>query len=139
MKAHFLRPPEYRDLSTQDRPLWFRLLREFTFVSKTLKGSVTVPRGFECDGRSSPWIIWNIVPPVGPAIGPAIIHDWLYKSGAFSRKKADMVFREALIVMGFSKFRAWINYRVLRLLGGIAWRKHRRADVAAMAFKNPSP
>lgn len=111
---------------------------------------ITVPPGFETDFASIPWGLWNLFPPLGPWARPAIIHDFLYATGGdgwfqpeggnrrkwitgpiravmtapvYTRKEADLVFREALGVVEppVPAWRREAMYRAVRLGGKSGW------------------
>jgi hypothetical protein len=100
------------------------MLEDFTFMG------VTIPEGFEFDGQS--WFIGEDM-----AEHAAAVHDWLYRhngnipEGKFSRRKADEIFRNALIESGVSRFQAWFRWGGLRLLGWRAWNEHEQNNKAA--------
>jgi len=56
-----------------------------------------------------------------------VVHDYLYWTGAISRKSADIIFRDILIDFGHP-IRAWIRYYGLRAGGWYVWNKCRKAD-----------
>ena len=95
------------------------LLEDFGFEG------VIAPAGFRTDGTSMPRPLWWLEPPFGPALWAAIIHDLLYalrRAGtphpaAPTRRKADALFRRALIEAGISRPRAWLMWAGVRLFG----------------------
>ena len=78
---------------------------------------LTVPRGFKTDFASVPRIplIYDLMG--GYARAAATIHDHLYTTGELERSLADKVFKEAAIVSGVSKWRAWAMYLAVRAFG----------------------
>lgn len=97
---------------------------------------ITVPSGFVTDFASIPWGLWNLFPPLGLWARPAIIHDYLYDRGGmtarrtYTRKEADMIFREAMEVVGVPAWRRQVMYGAVRLGGGGGWNRagFRRPD-----------
>lgn len=97
---------------------------------------ITVPAGFVTDFASIPWGLWNLFPPLGLWARPAIVHDFLYDRGGmtprrtYSRKEADMIFREAMEVVGVPAWRREVMFAAVRLGGAGAWNKSlaRRPD-----------
>jgi len=89
----------------------------------------TVPKGFVTDLASVPKAVPGVVrlwmPTALESAWAAILHDWLYATGAVSRGEADRLFRVALRTFGNSKVGAWIMWLGVRAGGWFAWRKHR--------------
>lgn len=109
------------------------------FVYVTRAGRViTVPAGFETDGGSIPRPLWWLYPPFGGRCDEAyVIHDYAYAEAErleLSRAEADALMLEAMEVLGFRASGRWILYQTLRLFGGLAWRKHRRAGAMLAGY-----
>lgn len=92
--------------------------------------TVTVPKGFRCDGMSVPRLLWWLV---SPAIHPqtvaaSILHDWLCRTTChnYNRKQADELFLSLMLACGFTCWRAWLAYAGVRLFGGGSWAKGKR-------------
>jgi hypothetical protein len=82
--------------------------------------AVWVPPGFVCDLSSMPRLTWIVAPKTDyPEAG--VLHDWLYQGHA-PRKAADMVYREALMLLGMSKVKAQGRYVALRMFGWAAYK-----------------
>lgn len=109
----------------------WELIEPFSVYTETLKAIVTVPSGFRCDGESIPSILRWLVPPFGQTKRGAFAHDYLYRLGGYkatngnfvqvTRKQADDVYLELVKAKGAPTWRASMRYRVLRLVGWIAW------------------
>lgn len=142
-KPEFLTTLRYDDLSTFQKPIWIKVREServgfgFGFYSALLQHEVWIPIGFESDGRSSPRLLWGVVPPVGPALWAAVPHDFLYKEGGYfigdlfipvDQATADKVYRELMILKSFTKKQAWWSYTALSLFGKKAWNDHRRRE-----------
>ncbi len=98
---------------------------------------VTVPPGFVTDLASIPRWAWTLLPPDGPWVKGAIIHDFLYategtgvwkhhppgitRAAAYSRKEADGILREALENRGVDWLRRNIIWAAVRIGGGPGW------------------
>jgi hypothetical protein len=86
---------------------------------------IIVPKGFETDFASIPVGLRNLFPPMGRWSRAAILHDWLYAtgglSGRYTRKQADKIFREAMLVLGVPKWRAEVMFQAVRLGGSSGW------------------
>jgi len=106
----------------------WRLLEPYAFASAVTGTILLVPAGFVTDFASVPrvpiayWLVGNT------AHGAAVIHDWLYTTGAFPKETADAVFREAMRDAGVPWWRRWMMYLGVRWGGTAAWERHRRAD-----------
>ena len=114
--------PSYEELhlSPREGDRWV-LLREWRYV--TQRGEWIVPGGFTTDLTSSPRFLWAFVPPFGPYMGAAVLHDFLYASKVMPRKDADRLFLAAMIVDGERTWRAHILYLAVRWFGWLAWRR----------------
>ena len=109
---------------------WVRLTHDFIIC--TPFGVVCVPKGFEYDGASIPrpaqfLLLLNRFDPRLRAA--ACVHDYLYRTGLFTRKEADLVYKQLMQVNGIGKIRANIHYEFLRACGWTAWNKHRKNEI----------
>lgn len=86
---------------------------------------VTVPPGYISDGASVPRFYWWRYPPIGLYTRPAIVHDFLYEQGRYSRARCDRVFAEAMEEAGVDAWTRRLFYYQLRLWGWGAWNRHR--------------
>lgn len=81
----------------------------------TLSGYlVTVPKGFLTDFASVPKCLWSICPPRGKYTQAAVLHDYLYQTGA-GRNYADewfLIFMEELGVSWWRRRAMWAAVRV---------------------------
>lgn len=118
--------PEHLDCRKQNGTQW-ELLKPFVYKSESI-GDITVPENFSTDLTSVPWFARWYVSRDGDHTKPAVIHDWLYlkKSAAdfpaITRKQADEVFLEALLVRGIRPSMAKIMYGAVRIGGGRSFR-----------------
>ena len=112
-------------VSKVSRKMW-RVERTFDYHvgSEDSKEVVTVPIGFLTDFASVPRIFWAILPPDGEYTQAAVVHDYLYNSRIYNRKKSDSIFIEAMKVLGVSLWKRRIMYRAVRMFGWIPWRNH---------------
>ncbi len=86
---------------------------------------ITVPAGFITDLASVPRALWIIFPPFGKYTGAATIHDYLYVMGGkipggarvYTKAYADGIFREACLVEGVGKIKAWLMWKAV-CIGG---------------------
>ena len=92
-------------------PIEYEVCKELT---------IKVPKGFKTDFASIPRVFYNIITPIGKHTQPAILHDYLYSEGAklgYTRKNADVIFREAMLECGVNPFTAGLMYYAVRLFG----------------------
>ena len=83
---------------------------------------ITVPIGFVTDFASTPPAIWWIIPPWGQYGKAAVIHDYLYQTHKRTRKQADDIFREGMVVLQVNPVRVFLMYWAVRLFGWLAYR-----------------
>ncbi len=87
---------------------------------------IEAPTGFETDFASIPWPVSMILPRWGRWGRAAVIHDFGYEliSGGTphplmpTRKAADCVFHEAMLVSGVPRFLAFLMWVAVRIFGG---------------------
>lgn len=94
------------------------LTSELAFSSKVLDRLVIVPVGFATDFASVPRLPLAFLLFGGVADEAAVVHDFLYSTGACSRKLADEVFAEASKACGVPTWRRWPMWLGVRLFGG---------------------
>ena len=94
------------------------------------KEKILVPKGFETDLASVPWPASMFIPKAGQYNQAAVLHDYLYsrlgvlEEKTYSRAECDMIFLEAMEVIGVPKWKRLIMYRAVRLGGWLPWRSH---------------
>lgn len=126
------------DISEGSETRHYRLTEDLTVWSAVVGDYITAPSGFEFDGESIPAVLHGLVPPFGQSKRAACIHDYLYKHAAYqkadgtwqpvTRRQADEVYLELALLKGLPQWRAMMRYRVLRLVGWVAWNEHRRNE-----------
>ncbi len=87
-----------------------------------------VPRGFEFDGASVPLPFTLFVPQTHSLyLAAAALHDYLYSIGPdwLTRKNADRIFRDAMIVCGLNWIWAGLMWRAVRAGGWATWHAER--------------
>ena len=94
------------------------------YPAKNQSDIIQVPESFRMDFASIPRIFWAILPPTGLYGKAAVIHDWLYRTQYYSRKRADIIFLEGMEVLGVPKWKRVVMYRAVRVFGWNAWRKN---------------
>ena len=89
--------------------------------------TVTIPIGFYTDLAST-----GIFSPLNKTAYPAILHDYLYSKQRMgykdlTRKKADMIFRDAMITTKVNVFKRNMYYYGVRCGGWVTWNKYKKA------------
>ena len=105
------------------------LCRPFSYHigSRHSRKIIIVPVGFVTDFASVPQFLWWWLPYWGKYGKAAVLHDFLYQSHCChlflkgTRKEADKIFYEAMIVGGTPQRRAYLMYLAVRLFGWIGW------------------
>ena len=87
---------------------------------------VTVPVGFRTDFATVPWGLWNVFPPDGEYSQAAVLHDYLYYVQVYTRYKSDLIFYEAMGVLGVPGWRRSMMYMAVRMCGWLGWRRRRK-------------
>jgi len=87
-----------------------------------------VPAGFVTDFASVPRILWPILPPYGRYGKAAVLHDYLYRSGIVERYEADLIFKEAMEVLGVAKWKMTLLYWGVRFFGAKRFKQLRKEN-----------
>ena len=118
-KKHF---PKKLKASFLGKHQW-KLIRPFIYHSK-LGGTIEVPVNFISDGASIPRFAWIVVGSPWSGIFPyaAVIHDWGYHSQTMKRRKVDLIFLEAMRILGVSWWKRKVMFYAVRAGGWIPWR-----------------
>lgn len=104
-------------LELLDRYLW-KIWQPFEFyLTDDATDIIEVPAGFITDLTSVPRILWSFLPPDGKYAKAAIIHDYLYDNALRTKKQADLIFLDAMRVLGVPKWKYIIMYHAVRLFG----------------------
>ena len=95
------------------------LLKKFSYELYYMGSGVTVcvPADSVTDLASTPRPIWSVFPPWERYGKAAIVHDYLYAQGDYSRKDADKIMREIMINSNVDMLTRWLIYTALRLFG----------------------
>ena len=116
-------PPLVEFLRSSTNGDTLRLRRNMTYY--IAHKTITIPKGFSCDGMSVPRLLWSIVSPtIHPeTIAGALLHDFLYRTHSYgwTRKQADVLFYVLMRSDGFPRWRATFAYIGVRWFGGKAW------------------
>jgi hypothetical protein len=133
-----------REPSTRGgRSLW-ALSEDITFSTDDGPAKITVPRGFVTDLTSIPRLVWTVLPPDGPWVKAAIIHDFLYATAGdgimwkrapsidpvtvYDRAQADRILLEAMVNRYIPPLPRTIIYLAVRIGGCLGWGKDRHGE-----------
>ena len=105
------------------RILEWEIYEELSYLDDKLGIKVTVPKGAKTDFVSIPRIFWPILPPVGRYSKAAVVHDYLYRHGLFTRKDCDLIFLHAMEELNVAKWKRIVMYWAVRLFGAPAYKK----------------
>lgn len=83
---------------------------------------IVVPAGFVTDYASIPRFFWRILPPDGPYLEAAVVHDYLYSTDC-DRLLADAVFRVLMKRLGIPWWKRVVMFYAVRIFGGLARRR----------------
>jgi len=101
----------------------WKLWKEFSFHigSQYSKDYINVYQGFVTDFASVPWFLWTFLPSWGRYGKAAVLHDFIYQTHSRTRKEADDIFYEAMLVGGTKIWKAKLMYWGVRIFGWMAW------------------
>ena len=112
----------------------WRILEDFIFEIGELGSDekVTIRPGFITDFASIPWPFGILISKTKGHGKAAVVHDYLYASQEImsktcTRKRADLVFLEAMGVLKVFWLKRHIMYLAVRWFGWLSWCKHRRS------------
>jgi len=108
--------------------LEWEIYEDLTYKDDKLGIKVTVPKGQTTDFASIPRIFWPILPPVGRYSRAAVVHDYLYRHGLFTRKDCDLIFLHAMEELNVAKWKRIVMYWAVRLFGAPAYKKCQKVD-----------
>ena len=102
--------------------------------------TINVPVGFTTDFASIPRLFWTILPKWGRYGNAAVIHDYLYYSQMYSRKRSDAIFLEAMGVLTVPGWKKLPIFWAVRFFGFTAWSSNklkRSAGYVKIATQKP--
>lgn len=113
----------FEDAGLRGSSRCFKLENSFKYISS--HGIIEVPAGFITDGASIPKFFWSVLSPFGDYFAAAVVHDYLYKKECqlYTRKEADLIFKEAMFNLGVPWYRRDIIYQAVNLFGWAYFRK----------------
>ena len=114
-------------LHPMDNSSYWKVLSPLTYITND-NIKITVPKDFNTNFASVPRIFWSLLPPWGRYGKAAIVHDFLYYSGIYSKKETDLIFLEAMKSLNVVKWKRYTMYYSVKKFGFIAWNRHRKVD-----------
>lgn len=87
------------NIVTQAGESMFTTIRDIEVIL-TNGDIIKIKKGYETDLASVPRFLWSIIPPFGEYTFAAIIHDYMYDNGLYSKSFAD---KEFLYIMRASR------------------------------------
>lgn len=108
----------------EDGKYWI-LLKEFKYELYYIGSGeiIEVPKDTVTDFASIPSCFWNIFPPWEKYGKAAIVHDYLYLSGIYSRKDSDLIMKEIMINSNVNSLTIFFIYSIIRMLGWIFYKE----------------
>jgi hypothetical protein len=94
-----------------------------TYPSKEI---IKVPIGFRTDFASVPRIFWPIISPIDEHGKAAVVHDYCYAEGFYSKRRCDEIFLEAMTVLGVNVIKKYVMYYIVLTIGWYSWYRCRR-------------
>lgn len=92
-----------------------------TFYSSNDCGLINVPAGFKTDLTTTPESVWEWLPPDGPYMAAAIIHNTSHSALNLTRLENDNVFQEAMKSLDIDSDEQSLLYFVTGVFGGWHW------------------
>jgi hypothetical protein len=86
-----------------------------------------VPAGFKTDFASVPRIFWSIIPPYGRYGKAAVLHDYFYRTDSIPKDKADLEFKNAMIILNVPKWKVFTLYNAVRLFGASSYNAYKKS------------
>lgn len=124
------------------KPGWWELVEDY--IITVGEDVIEVPKGFQCDLASIPSGLQFYYGTPGSSQNEAagLCHDWLYtvqycfdkqhEKYAVSRKEADDILYNILVMFGHSKFSAYKMWIAVRICGGSHWKSLSAKYIAQM-------
>lgn len=113
----FLTSLDLRDADNTDDGQWI-LCAPLVYQSDVAQQTITVPAGFQTDLASVPRLPLVFLLAGDSARKASVVHDWLYTTHPVTRDVADAVLKEASLLTGVPKWRAWLMWAGVRIGGG---------------------
>ena len=97
-----------------------------------------IPPNYRFDLSTVPRPLWSIIAPFELGNLAPLIHDWIYcdaPRGAFTRKQADEIYLQIMLMEGIPPKRAKAAYYALRVGGWIWWHDLKGKFVAMLGIR----
>ncbi len=124
--ARFVGDLDIRHLDEPVEGKWFKVISKgFAYIAKDGKRYEIMPNTYT-DFASIPWYMRWLISRTGRHGKPSVMHDCLTSCGMYnvvSRKKADMLYEEALEVVGDWKIKRKAMYSGLRVFAFVMRKK----------------
>lgn len=98
---------------------------QFTRRNKVV---ITIPKGTESDGASTPKILWSIIPPFGPYWKECLLHDYCYRYTTYSKRDSDDILLEAMEIAKISWLTRKTIYWGVRMFGQYSFNSDRKVQ-----------
>lgn len=127
MTDYFPDVAQFKDAGMRGDCRIFQLTANFRYHSSV--GTITIPAKFYSDGASVPKVFWSLLDPWSNYFSSSLVHDWLYSKDSSEifpvadRKKADLIFKEAMFNAGVNWITRETVYRAVRLGGWKSYKK----------------
>ena len=104
-------------------PFRRRLTADFNFCIDGKK--YTIKKRYRTDGASIPQAAWSIIgsPFTGRYVIPALVHDMLYGTNLFTKKRSDEIFYDLMKQCGVGSVKAWTIYQAVNWFGGSSYNR----------------
>lgn len=93
------------------------LTAPLVYTDTKMNKAVEVPAGFITDFASVPRGMWNLYPKVGLYAPAAVVHDFMYRYGIYTRKIADDMFLHGMEDLKVSWLVRHTMHKAVRLFG----------------------
>lgn len=107
-------------------PRWFFLTDPLIWDDGETR--IEVPRFFATDLASIPRPMRGVLETNGRSAKPAVVHDFLYRTGQMTRKAADQLFLTMLIAEGVISIGRGLYYLGVRAGGWLPFNRYRRKE-----------
>jgi hypothetical protein len=117
LNLELLTCPNNIPLKNRDgRQLW-RVITPFVYQSDAARKTIIVPDGFVTDLASIPRLPFFYRSLEGIADMAGVPHDFCYSTGFLDRDTADLMLKEACLLIGISSWKVWAIYSGVRVGG----------------------
>jgi hypothetical protein len=123
----FVLPPDGKEPLGRFLPGRRFQIEEVVVFQSKVAGTIIVDKGTITDFASVPRFFWRIITPMDDDVRlPALVHDDMYTRQCWTKKEADLVFREALIDHGAPMWKVRAMFQAVNWCGRKAWNEHAR-------------